>query len=317
MAVELANYRIPKDPDAIQRHVFTSNDRDDKELWHKAYGMRTLLESVANYYKEPLGYNQLRKYTRDARVLLEWLDTATLDDFKKLRGALSRMSWGVHVYNYLWTCWLVYRTKHQAVLVCRIGKGVQELTAKQQVNALAEHLEVLKKFAIANNFSLLWAFDHDELPPKKKGEPEPRRINTFHVHVYCSHKALFTYCREEANLLPFVPRHTAMTGVVPVRLPKLRGGGMIDWIYYAPGTNESPFEQTVPNTLAYAAAKTSCLHMRQSKPNVEGGIYTVTHTNRTARYVRKVVTSSDPKGKPRKHWGFLGFGVKGTKHELV
>ena len=311
--ISLADYRIPKDPSALQRHVFTSNDKDDKELWHKAYGMRTLLESVANYHNQPIGHNQLRKYTRDPRVLLEWIDNATLDDFKKLRSALSRMEWGVHVYNYLWTCWLVYQTKYQSSIVCRLGKNTQELTARQQVNALYAHLQVLRRFAEANNFSLLWAFDHDELPPK--GDKR-KRVNTFHVHVYCSHKALFTYCREAGNLLPFVPQHTVLTATVAVRLPRLRGDGMIDWVYYAPNGNETPFAQSVPNTLAYAAAKTSGLHMRQSKPNLEGGIYTVTHTNRTAKYVKRVVTKSDPKGKPRKHWGYLGFGVKGSKHEL-
>lgn len=310
--LNLANYRIPKEPLANQ-HVFTSNDKDDKELWHKAYGMRTLFESVANHAGTPLGHNQLRKYTHDPRMLLEWIDAATMADFKTLRNALTRMSWGVTVYNYLFTCWLVYRTKWQTSLVIRIGKGIPTLKAKQQVNALFDHLQVLRKFALANNFDLLWAFDHDELPPKG----ERRRTNTFHVHLYCSHKTLFTFCRDVNNLMPFVPRYTTLTATVPVRLPKLRGNGMIDWVYDAPKGKDSPFEQAVPNTLAYAAAKTAGLHMRQSKPNIEGGIYTVTHTNRTAKYVRNVVTKSDPKGKPRKHWGFLGFGIKGTKHELL
>jgi hypothetical protein len=314
--VSLSKYRIPKDPDAHLRHVFRSNDRDDKEVWHKAYGLRTLLESVANYYNSPLAPNQLRKYRNDTRLLLEWIDTATMQDFKTLRSALSRMPWGVNVYNYLFTCWLVYRTRYQATLVCRIGKGAVELTAAQQVNALAEHLQELKKFATANNFDLLWSFDHDELPPKRE-DKQRQRINTFHVHVYCSHRALFRWCREEGNLLPFVPRHTVLTAVVPVRLPKLRGGGMIDWVYDAPGGAESPFAASVPNTLSYVAAKVAGLHMRQTRPNVEGQSYTVTHSNRTAKYVRKVVNDSDPKGKPRRHWGFIGFGVKGTKFELL
>lgn len=311
--VNLANYRIPKDAVGNQ-HVFTSNDKDDKELWHKAYGMRTLLESVANHAGKPLGHNQLRKYTQDPRLLLEWIDQATADDFKKLRNALTRMPWGAVVHNYLLTCWFVYRTKWQSTIVCRIGNGIPSLNAKQQVNALNAHLQEIRKFALANGFDLMWAFDHDDLP--EKGEKR-RRVNTFHVHLYCSHKALFKWCREVSNLAPFVPRFTVLTATVPVRLPKLRGNGMIDWVYDAPKGKESPFEQSVPNTLAYAAAKTAGLHMRQSKPNVEGGIYTVTHVNRTANYVRKVVTNSDPKGKPRKHWGYQGFGIKATKHELL
>jgi hypothetical protein len=313
--VSLARYRIPKDPEAHLRHVFRSNDKDDKEVWHKAYGMRTLIESVANYHNDPLTPNQLRKYRNNPGLLLEWIDNATLVDFKKLRSALTRHKWGVNVYNYLFSCWLVYRTKYQATIVCRLGKHTQALTAKQQVNALYDHLQELKKFAAANNFDLLWSFDHDELPPK--GEGPRQRINTFHVHVYCSHRQLFRWCRVEANMLPFVPRHTVLTAVVPVRLPKLRGGGMIDWVYDAPDGKESPFEQHVPNTLAYVAAKTSALHMRQTKPNIEGDSYTVTHGNRTAKYVKRVVSASDPKGKPRKHWGFVGFGVKGTKFELI
>jgi len=312
--ISLANYRIPKDPSAIQRHVFTSNASDDKELWHKAFGMRTLLESVAIYSGQPLGHNQLRKYTRDPRVLLEWITAATPADFSALRSALSRMPWGVMVYNYLWTCWLVHKTKYQSTLVCRLGKNTQALTARQQVNALYEHLQVLRKFAEANHFSILWAFDHDELPPKAARK---KRVNTFHVHIYCTHKNLFTFCREEVNLLPFVPRHTVLSATVPVRLPRLRGDGMIDWIYHAPGGADTPFTQLVPNTLAYTAAKTSGLHMRQSKPNAEGGISTVTHTNKTARYVTRVVGASDPKGKPRKHWGYQGFGIKGSRHDLV
>lgn len=314
MAINLANYKIPKDEAAFQRHVFTSNDKDDKELWHKAYGMRTLLQTVAAFHNEKINPNQLRKYTNDPRLLLEWVDNSTPDDFKKLRGALNRVEWGNLVYNYLLACWLVYRTKWQATIVCRLGEV--ELTPKQQVNALNEHLQELRKFAMANNFDLLWAFDHDELLPKKKGEPEVRRVNTFHIHVYCSHKALFRWCREESNLT-FIPKHTVLTGTMPVKLPKLRGGGMIDWVYYSPTGSDAEFSQAVPNTLAYAAAKTTGIHMRQSKPTNEGESYTVTHSNRTARYVQKTVTLSDPKGKARKHWGFLGFGVKGAKYELI
>lgn len=313
MAIILANYVIPKDEAAFQRHVFTSNDKDDKELWHKAYGMRTLLESVAVKYGSPLGKNQLRKYTLDPRLLLEWVDNSTVEDFKKLRGALNRVEWGALVHNYLFTCWLVYRTKWQATLVCRLGS--EALTPKQQINALTEHLQELRKFALANNYDMLWAFDHDDLPPKSAGEVA--RVNTFHVHIYCSHKALFRWCREESNLLPFVPHQTVLTGTMPVRLPKLRGGGLIDWVYYSPKGTESPFSQAVPNTLSYAAAKTSGIHMRQTKPNVEGESYTATYGNRTAKYVQREVTKSDPKGKPRKHWGYIGFGIKGAKYELL
>ena len=318
MSVTLANYKIPKDPSALQRHVFTSNDKDDRELWHKAYGMRSLLETVANHHGETVGHNQLRKYTRDPRILLEWIDQATLADLAALRGAMNRVTWGVHVYNYLLSCWLVYRTKYQATLVCRIGKFAKELTVKQQVNALADHLQELKKFATANGFNLLWAFDHDELPTPQEELAETRkRVNTFHVHIYCSHKVLFRWCRDDANLAPFVPRHTVLTGTHPVRLPKLRGGGMIDWAYFSPSKDEGAFTQSVPNTLAYVAAKVTALHMRQTKPNIEGDSYTATHANRTARYVARVVSQSDPKGKPRKHWGYIGFGAKGTKFEMI
>lgn len=271
----------------ILKHQITRHTNDNTDIWKKSYGLARLLHATANMHGEIISKKALPKYRNYPHSLMQWVADAKASDIKALQVALSNFKWGLGVYHYLRTCWMINQCTVQTTLIIR--KAVQQKSGfsdASQIKHLRDHIKAIEKLAKIRGKNLVWVFDKS---PLKHDKPY-----TFHVHVYSNSKRLLKDAQDFDNLLPFVQTYTVHTRTVSISKPTVDGlykGNIIG-------------DKTL-NSLSYGASKVTGLLIGHIKNDI-------TSATRHSLYHRTVVDAfAMHRGGIYRHWGYTGFGLKG------